>query len=118
MKTVAKIIAIAAASVAISFNATAAPQLTKSQEATLVEICKSATRTSPLRFITNLRRNHLRTKTVAENVVCNGVDITTFAVQHGATKVADRLYRSMGNKGSVTIKDIAKVNTEEKHVTL
>lgn len=120
MQTVTKIVAIAAASIAISFNVNAAPtKLTQAQEATLVKICKSATHKSPLRFIHTLRRNHLRTKTVAENVVCNGQEIAEFALNHGATKVANRLYRSMGVRGRVTIQDIAKLATKaEQGVTL
>lgn len=118
MQAITKIIAIAAASIAISFSAQATPaKLTKSQEATLVKICQSATRTSPLRFIHTLKRNDLRTRTVAENVVCNGQEIAEFARLNGASKIADRLNRSMGIKADVSIRDIAKTESKKEKNT-
>lgn len=119
MQKFTNILAIAAASIAISFSAQAAPtNMTDSQEATLIKICKSATRNSPLRFIHTLRTNRLSTRTVAENVVCNGQDIAEFARLNGAAKVADRLNRSMGIKANVSIRDIAMVKaTKNNNIT-
>ena len=117
MQAFTKVVAIAAASIAISFSAQATPaKLTKSQEATLVQICQSATRTT-LRFIHTLKRNNLRTRTVAENVVCNGLEIAEFARLNGASKIADRLNRSLGIKADVSIRDIAKTASKKAQNT-
>lgn len=104
MKAITKLVAIIATTLA--FNASAAPMSTHMENA-LVDICKASITKSLGQFNKTVRSYNLDTKKVAKGVVCNGDDIADFAEKYGATKIADRLNRSVG---VVTISELARNN--------
>jgi len=76
-------------------------------ENALINVCKSATTNSLLKYNKTAKSYHLKDKTIAEKVMCNGQDIADFARSHGSYKVAHKLERSLS--GNVNIKDIAAI---------
>ena len=74
---------------------------------TLIDVCKAAKSNSTLKLIQTTKSYHLKTKTVALKVMCNGEDLISFAESNGAYKTAEKLRNSISN---VTITDIAAVS--------
>jgi len=77
-------------------------------EEALIDVCKSAKSNSVLKYTKTAKSYHLKDKTIATKVMCNGEDIADFARTHGSYKVANKLERSL--KGKVSITDIAAVS--------
>jgi len=76
-------------------------------ESSLIEVCKAAKSNKVTKFIKTTRYYHLKNKTVAMKVMCNGDDIIDFAEKHGAYKTAKRLKKSIRHLGNVNITDVA-----------
>ena len=70
-------------------------------------VCKAAKSNSTLKLIQTNKSYHLKTKTVALKVMCNGEDLISFAESNGAYKTAEKLQNSIGN---VTITDLAALS--------
>lgn len=81
-------------------------------EEALITVCKSVTTNKVYKYQQTARSYHLKNKTIALKVVCNGQDIISFAESHGADKIAAKLQKSIGN---ISIIDTAA--TEKLHVT-
>jgi len=106
-----KVKSIAAA--VISFSVLASASFSSSAmdpyvEEALISVCKSAKSNSLLKYTKTAKSYHLKDKTVASKVMCNGQDIADFARTHGSYKVASKLERSL--QGKVGITDIASVS--------
>jgi len=78
------------------------------QEQALIEVCKSAKSNSLFKYNKTAKSYHLKDKTIASKVMCNGEDIADFARTHGSYKVANKLEQSL--QGKVGITDIASVS--------
>ena len=75
-------------------------------EKTLIDVCKAAKSNNVYRYKNTLKSYHLKERTVALKVMCNGDDIIDFAEKYGANKTAAKLQRSIGG---VSITDVAKL---------
>ena len=91
-----------------------APYIPSHLEDGLVSICKSAALDNRLKMTKKMKEFHLKTKTVALNVMCNGQDIISFAERYGAEKTTAKLSNSIG---SVSVTDIAAMNAVKYDVT-
>ena len=81
-------------------------------EKALISICKSVTTNKVYKYKRIAKSYHLKDRTIALKVVCNGQDIISFAESYGADKTAAKLQRSLGGS---TIIDIAA--TERLQIT-
>jgi hypothetical protein len=79
-------------------------------ESALIDVCKSALSNNVLRMNRTIKGYHLKTKTVAMKVMCNGENISNFAYTNGADRTGAKLEKSLG---SVSIDDIA-MNSSDK----
>lgn len=62
----------------------------------LVDVCKAAMSNKVYKLYNTTKSYHLKDKTIALKVMCNGDDIISFAEKHGADKTAAKLQRSLG----------------------
>lgn len=76
-------------------------------EQALIKVCKSVTTNNVLKFKRTAKYYHLKDKTIALNVVCNGKDIISFAESYGADKTAKNLQKSLGQ---TQITDLTALN--------
>ena len=74
----------------------------------LVNICKAVKTDKMLRYTSTVKYYRLNDKIIAENLMCNGDNVITFAEKHQAYKIAARLNRSLGQ---VEITDIVARNS-------
>jgi len=104
MKTVVTALATFTLLTGATFSSLA---MDKYVESSLVEVCKAAKSNKVLKFIKTTKSFHLKNKTIAMKVMCNGDDIIAFAEKHGAYKTAGKLKTSLGK---VNITDVAAIN--------
>ncbi|GHF84014.1 DUF3718 domain-containing protein [Thalassotalea marina] len=97
-------------SVSYSVNASASTSVQANSylENVLIKVCKASKTNSLLTYHNTLKRYRLKNKTVAQQVVCNGQDIASFARSNGAHQVAKKIERSINKTTSIT--DIASVD--------
>lgn len=100
------LLAISAALPMLAISAPSQAAMDPYMESALIEVCKAAKSNNVLALHKTTKSYHLKQKTVALKLVCNGEDVISFAESHGANKTAARLQRSLG---SVDITDIAAV---------
>lgn len=81
--------------------------MTPYMENALIDVCKAAKSNNTLKLIQTTKSYHLKTKTVALKVMCNGENLISFAESNGAYKTAEKLQDSIGN---VTITDLAALS--------
>lgn len=89
----------------VSFSSLA---MDKHIEKSLIEVCMSAQSNKVYRFKNTAKAVHLKEKTIALKVMCNGDDIIAFAEKHGADKTAARLQNTI--QGNVSITDVAALS--------
>ncbi len=110
MKTLKSLalIAITSSTLMVAFNASAAidPYL----ESALIDVCKSAQKNNVLRMRNTIKGHHLKEKTVALNLVCNGQDVISFAENSGADKTASHLEKRLGGTQIIDIAQLYQVN--------
>ena len=106
------LIALATAVPVLAFSVPSQAAMTPYMKTALVDVCKAAMSNKVHRLNDATKSYHLKDKTVALKVMCNGDDIISFAEKHGADKTAKKLQRSIGN---VSIIDTAA--TEKLSVT-
>lgn len=105
---------LAALTTGLFVLSTSASAMDSDLENRLVDICEAAKTDSPIRLITEMKQNRLRFDTVAEGLMCNGVDVITFAKMHGAENTARVIAaRASSQNSSVTIQDLAKNNLKK-----
>ena len=74
-------------------------------ETALIDTCRSALTDRPYKLRKTVDSYHMKMRSVALKVMCNGDDIISFAERYGADRTAARLQRSIGK---VKITDVAK----------
>ena len=109
MKTLTTLSTALLIATSLMSTANAAP-MTNYMEQALVETCKAAASNKTMQFKNTLKAHRLNEKTVALAVVCNGEDIITFALNHGANKTAEKLQNSIGE---ASITDLTNVQVEK-----
>lgn len=76
-------------------------------EKALIDVCKAAKSNSLIKLNKTTEGYHLKNKTVALKLMCNGADVISFAESYGADKTAAKLQRSLGK---VSITDVAAIS--------
>lgn len=106
-KTVA-LVSLTTIALGTSFNSTAGmdPYL----ENALISVCKSAQSDDLLDMRKTIKSYRLKEQTVASHVVCNGEDITSFALSNGATRTAGHLEKRLGDREIVDLAQVYAVN--------
>jgi hypothetical protein len=104
------IIALATAVPALAFSLTSQATTTSYMDTALVEVCKAAQSNQVLKLKSALKAYHLKDKTVALKVMCNGDAIIDFAEKNGATKTAAKLQKSIGEVSITDVAIIEKIN--------
>jgi hypothetical protein len=104
------LIALATAVPALAFSFTSQATTLKYIDTALVEVCKAAKSNKVFKLKSAIKSYHLRDKTVALKVMCNGDDIITFAKKNGATKTAYKLQKSTGDMSNIDLAVIDKIN--------
>jgi hypothetical protein len=62
----------------------------------LVRLCEVTKTDSKIKLITEMKKNHLRLNHVSDGLVCNGMDVVSFAKANGAHKIAGLLETRRG----------------------
>ena len=106
------LIALATAVPVLAFSLPSQATMSPYMKTALVDVCKAAISNKIFRLNDTTKSYHLKDKTVALKVMCNGDDIISFAERHGADRTAAKLQKSIGN---VSIIDTAA--TEKLSVT-
>ncbi len=106
------LIALATAVPALAFSLPSQAAMSPYMKTALVDVCKAAMSNKVHKLNETTKSYHLKDKTVALKVMCNGDDIISFAENHGADRTAAKLQKSIGN---VSIIDTAA--TEKLSVT-
>ena len=104
------LIALATTIPALAFSLTSQATSITYMDAALVEVCKAAKSNKVFKLKSAIKSYHLRDKTVALKVMCNGDDIITFAAKNGATKTAYKLQKSIGDTSYIDLAVIDKIN--------
>ena len=91
------LIALATAVPVLAFSLPSQAAMSPYIRTALVDVCKAAMSNKVHKLSNTTKSYHLKDKTVALKVMCNGDDIISFAEKHGATKTAAKLQRSIGN---------------------
>lgn len=92
--------------ISLSSQASTTPQMEKA----LIEVCKAAQSNSLLKLKNTTNSYHLKSKTVALKLVCNGENVIDFAESNGADKTAAKLQNSIGNVSITDVASLSKVN--------
>jgi hypothetical protein len=92
---------------AASFNSYAMDEYI---ESALIDVCKSVKSDSVLKFQNTAKSYHLKDKTIALKVMCNGDDIITFAENNNAKRTAARLQKSLGTVDIIDVVSLTKIN--------
>ena len=79
-------------------------------EQSLINVCKAAKSNSPLKLHLTTKSYHLKTKTVALKLMCNGEDVISFAERYGADKTAAKLQKSIGKVGITDMASVQKLS--------
>ncbi|GGA73886.1 hypothetical protein GCM10011369_14630 [Neiella marina] len=81
-------------------------------EKALQNICHSSATDRLNNFKNVVKSYNLTMKKVANNVVCNGEDIGTFAAEHGAANTANFIRGHQ--QGHVEVRDLAQAQTAQQ----
>jgi hypothetical protein len=87
----------------LAFSLPSQAAMNQTIEKALISICKSVTTNKVHRYKKIAKSYHLKDKTIALKVVCNGQDIISFAESYGADKTAAKLQRSLGGTNIIDI---------------
>ncbi|NMP15239.1 MULTISPECIES: DUF3718 domain-containing protein [unclassified Thalassotalea] len=100
--------AVMATSMGFTMNATAGmdPYL----ENALIQVCKSAQADDLGDMRRTIKGYHLKEKTVAAKVVCNGENIVNFAENAGAYNTASHLQERLGGSEITDLANVYAVN--------
>lgn len=104
------LIALAATVPALAFSLPSQAAMSPYMKTALVDVCKAAMSNKVHRFNNTAKSYHLKDKTIALKVMCNGDDIISFAENHGADKTAARLQRSIGNVSIIDTASTGKLS--------
>ncbi|QOL25149.1 DUF3718 domain-containing protein [Thalassotalea sp. LPB0316] len=95
---------------ALMFSSISAADMQPQLERALVKTCEAAMSDKPIKLKVAMDDYDLNERDVALGVMCNNVDIITFAEQHGAYQTAQRLQNSIGNVNIIDVAALSKVN--------
>lgn len=79
-------------------------------ERALVKICVAAASDKPVKLKNAIADYNLTEYKVALNLMCNNLDVISFAEAHNATKNAARLQSTVGGVDIIDVAAIAKIN--------
>jgi len=82
-------------------------------ETALIDTCRTVLTDRPYNLRKTIDSYHMKMRSVALKVMCNGDDIISFAERYGANRTAARLQRSIGK---VNITDV--VSAKKIHVNV
>tara|TARA_R110000737_G_scaffold281582_1_gene288191 strand:- start:1476 stop:1820 length:345 start_codon:yes stop_codon:yes gene_type:complete len=91
-------------------NSSSAVPMQPNLERVLINICVAAASNKPIKLKNALSDYNLTEYKVALNLMCNNVDVISFAEQHNATKTAARLQNSIGQVDIVDYAALTKVS--------
>lgn len=104
------LIALATTVPVLAFSLPSQAAMSPYMKTALVDVCKAAMSNKIHRLNGTTKSYHLKDKTIALKVMCNGEDIISFAENHGADKTAAKLQRSIGNVNIIDTASISKIN--------
>ena len=104
------LIALAVTAPALAFALPSQAAMSPYMKTALVDVCKAAMSNKTLKLTNTTKSYHLKDKTIALKVMCNGTDIISFAERHGADKTAAKLQRSIGNVSIIDTAAVEKLN--------
>ena len=104
------LIALATAVPALTFSLPSQAAMSPYMKTALVDVCKAAMSNKIYRLSSTSKSYHLKDKTIALKVMCNGDDIISFAERHGADKTAAKLQKSIGNVSIIDTASTSKLN--------
>jgi len=104
------LIALATAVPVLAFSLPSQAAMSPYMKTALVDVCKAAMSNKMHSFNETTKSYHLKDKTIALKVMCNGTDIISFAENHGADKTAAKLQRSIGSVSIIDTAGIEKLN--------
>lgn len=104
------LIALATAVPVLAFSLPSQAAMSPYMKTALVDVCKAAMSNKIHRLNGTTKSYHLKDKTVALKVMCNGDDIISFAENHGAYKTAAKLQSSIGNVSIIDTAATAKLS--------
>lgn len=104
------LIALATAVPVLAFSLPSQAAMSPYMRTALVDVCKAAMSNKVHHFNNTAKSYHLKDKTIALKVMCNGTDIISFAEDHGANKTAARLQKSIGNVSIIDTAAADKLN--------
>ncbi|MBW8191014.1 DUF3718 domain-containing protein [Neiella marina] len=96
---------VAAAAIGLSSAATSTAAMDSYVENALIDICRTSQLDRVHKFKRTVASYRLKMNTVANNVVCNGDDIGTFAAEAGAVNTANFIRNRQ--TGHVEVRDLA-----------
>ena len=104
------LIALATAVPVLAFSLPSQAAMSPYLKTALVDVCKAAMSNKVHKLNSTTKAYHLKDKTVALKVMCNGDDIISFAENHGANRTAAKLQRSIGNVSIIDTAATAKLS--------
>jgi len=104
------LIALATAVPVLAFSLPSQAAMSPYMKTALVDVCKAAKSNKIYKLNSTTKAYHLKNKTVALKVMCNGDDIISFAESHGADKTAASLQKSIGDVNIIDTAATAKLN--------
>ncbi|MDP2561947.1 DUF3718 domain-containing protein [Psychrobium sp. 1_MG-2023] len=106
-------IALASAIIATSYNAAATTyQFIPGNDAPGTKLCVEAVSGDLRGYREKIKEYHLKDKTVANKLECNGENIANFAARYDAMNTA--VYINKYRKNRVSITDLAALNAKKK----
>jgi len=102
------LIALATAVPALAFALPSQASMSPYMKTALTDVCKAAISNKVHKLNRTTKSYHLKDKTIALKVVCNGQDIISFAESRGADKTAAILQKSIGNVSIIDTASTAK----------
>ncbi len=104
------LIALATAVPALAFSLPSQATMSPYMKTALVDVCKAAMSDKVHKLNNATKSYNLKNKTVALKVMCNGDDIISFAENHGASRTAAKLQKSIGNVSIIDTAATAKLS--------
>ncbi len=101
------LLALAASLPVLAMSLPSQAAMSPYMEKALIDVCKAAKSNSILKLNSTTKSYHLKNKTIALKLMCNGEDVISFAESYGADKTAAKLQKSLGN---VSITDVAAIS--------
>lgn len=104
------LLALAAALPLLTMSMSSQAAISSNMEEALVDVCKATLSDNVHKLNKATKQYHLKNRTVALKLMCNGEDVISFAEHNGASKTAAKLQRSIGDVSITDVAALSKVN--------